>query len=130
MRQSYLSLQFSKVWANLPFYWKSTGTGACHNLLDFIHPVSSWAFWGSESGSWLCTGDKWARSGGFAGDTTSTPEMQLQPLVTNTKVPLVHRLLSSTTDKNKADCCCILYSLGYVDCNFRLTEKQEQLVEL
>lgn len=37
MRRSYLSLQFSKVWANLPFYWKSTGTGhtACQSSVFY-----------------------------------------------------------------------------------------------
>lgn len=78
MRQSYLSLQFSKVWANLPFYWKSTGqVTQLGSLLDFIHPVSSWAFWDSEIGSLLCTGDIWAHSDGFVGDRTNMPSLEV-----------------------------------------------------
>lgn len=47
------------------------------SLLGFIHPVSSWAFWDSESGSSLCRGDRWVRSDEFVGDTINTPSLEV-----------------------------------------------------
>lgn len=109
------------------------------SLLDFIHPVSSWAFWDSESGSLLCRVDKWARSDGFVGDTTNTPEMQMQLLVTNIRV-LARGLLSITLQVTVQTKTRLLAFKGklllrsmqsrYVGCNFRPTEKQELLTEL